>query len=477
MGGAEITDQSLLEAWVAQGGSATAVYVGAHGPQAWQGVTLAPVANAEAMRGAVLAARPDLIYSQIGTHALGLELARALGVPVMTCLHDMRPLCPAPVALVNCNRHCDYCPHHWAEAASLERSKALLRQFDLIYTPSQFMADLATQVLGRADVEVLYPTIHPPVLPEGARGMAIAMSTAERIKGAGLFLKIAEAMPEMTFLLAGRGDAAACGYDSRRHRNVQVTGMIAPSDFYGQSWLVLMPSQWAEPFGRMAPEAQAAGVLCMGSRVGGIPEAMGDGGLLVTDFLDPEAWVKAIRVLQADPDLQRIQRERGKHAWQRFEASKVEAQFVASVGKLVAGATKSSASPFVPEPAVPALYQVGKGMGRFFYGALGAACFASILVRAGAPWLLLLPPLACLWIALLVIWGFHGGPLLRAKTRDAGHTGRQLTRMAGLLLVGSPLLLLRGGTARTWGILALLILLSLAATQHRRDALRVRGGA
>ena len=44
----------------------------------------------------------------------------------------------------------------------------------------------------------------------------------------------------------------------------------------------------------VALEAQSCGIPVIASRRGGLPEAVGDGGLLVDDYLNVDAWVAAI---------------------------------------------------------------------------------------------------------------------------------------------------------------------------------------
>lgn len=325
IGGAEVTDQLLLEAWVARGGAALALFHDLGGETILRGVEIVPVPDPKAMHTRALAYRPDLIYAQVGTHALGLELAEILGVPVLTCLHDARPLCPDLQALATCGRNCPACPAYHRHPTHWGRT--LLRAFDKILVPSTFMAQLAGELLDRGDVEVLHPAVRQVVPEAGLPGAAIAMSTAEWVKGADLFLQIAERMPERSFLLAGRGHPELCGYDPIRHANVRVTGLIPPERFYGESWLVLMPSR--------VPEAQSAGRLFMGSRLGGIPEAVGEAGVLVEDRLDPDSWVQAIRALEQDPKRQAHLRERGREAWRRFEAGVQTERFCTEVHALL----------------------------------------------------------------------------------------------------------------------------------------------
>jgi glycosyltransferase involved in cell wall biosynthesis len=473
-GGAEITDQILLESWVGRGGQARAIYFGSSAEPNHRGVELSPVSNLIAMKEAALSYKPDLVYSQIGTHGVGLEIARKLGLPVMTYLHDARTLCPAPVQLGICNRQCDYCPFYWAEAAKLSRAKAILRQFDKILVPSRFLRDLATHVLGRADFAVLYPAVRPAIRTSEQSRLAISMSGAEPFKGAPLFLEIAARMPDMPFLLAGRGSPTTCGYDAKRHPNVKVAGMLPMEEFYSQSWLVLMPSQMAESFGRMAPEAQSAGVLFMGSRIGGIPEAAGTAGILVDDYGNVNAWVKAIRDLVGDPGLQQKMRCMGLDHWRQFEAVEISGRFCGMVEETIKEAVHRVDPPFIPVAGGTEPFRVAEWLRLLFYGFLVISSLASSLALCGVSKQINLVPSWVLVLILLVLWGVHAGPLLQMGARPARHSGQNLTTLSVIFVLLLPLGVFQYSRLVPWVALIGSIVLILASIRHRRSARRVK---
>ncbi len=70
---------------------------------------------------------------------------------------------------------------------------------------------------------------------------------------------------------------------------------------YGKCGVLLAPSVWEEAYGRVATEAQISGIPGkVASSRGGLPEAVGPGGIL----LDPEQpiadWAAAVRKLWQD---------------------------------------------------------------------------------------------------------------------------------------------------------------------------------
>jgi glycosyltransferase involved in cell wall biosynthesis len=99
---------------------------------------------------------------------------------------------------------------------------------------------------------------------------------------------------ELRALTAGLGLEGAVVFARPTH---------AMADVYAAADIVVNPARFAEPFGRVAPEALMAGRPVVASRVGAIPEVVRDGvdGLLVEPG-DPDALAAAVTRLAGDPD-------------------------------------------------------------------------------------------------------------------------------------------------------------------------------
>ena len=63
---------------------------------------------------------------------------------------------------------------------------------------------------------------------------------------------------------------------------------------YRNTQLLLVPSQWEEPFGRVVVEAQSSGIPCIARDVGGLREAVGDGGFLMPPSAGPSEWAEVV---------------------------------------------------------------------------------------------------------------------------------------------------------------------------------------
>lgn len=92
------------------------------------------------------------------------------------------------------------------------------------------------------------------------------------------------------------------------------------ADWFRAADLVTVPSR-SESFGLVALEALASGAPVLAADVGGLPGAVGPGGILVHGH-DPADWAHAIAGLLDDPDLRKQLSEAGiahaaAHGWER----------------------------------------------------------------------------------------------------------------------------------------------------------------
>jgi glycosyltransferase involved in cell wall biosynthesis len=69
---------------------------------------------------------------------------------------------------------------------------------------------------------------------------------------------------------------------------------------YRETRIVLVPSQAAEGWGRVVSEAQLSGIPVLASRIGGLPESVGPGGILVDPLADLDEWEQGLAQMWDD---------------------------------------------------------------------------------------------------------------------------------------------------------------------------------
>src|SRR5439155_43400 len=90
--------------------------------------------------------------------------------------------------------------------------------------------------------------------------------------------------------------------EARRLGNVELRPSTGdPAELYGDARVVLVPSTYPEAWGRVAGESQASGIPVLASRLGGLPEAVDGGGLLVDSDAGFDGWLRALALLWDDP--------------------------------------------------------------------------------------------------------------------------------------------------------------------------------
>ena len=153
--------------------------------------------------------------------------------------------------------------------------------------------------LAGVDATVIYPSIDlERCRAKERRASCITIVNPVASKGVATALAVARRMPEHRFLFvqAWPHIDAATVQEIGRLENAEFRRPVADiREIYGCTKLLLVPSIVPEGLPCVIREAQANAIPVVGSRLGGIPEAMGDGGLPVDDPLDVDAWIAAIR--------------------------------------------------------------------------------------------------------------------------------------------------------------------------------------
>jgi glycosyltransferase involved in cell wall biosynthesis len=158
----------------------------------------------------------------------------------------------------------------------------------------------------------------------GARTNSIGFCSRGKRKGGAIVAEIIRHMPEGSFIVVG----AHYSYLDASPANLTYLGHISEmKKFYGQIDLLLVPSLH-EDFGRVILEAAINGIPVIANRVGGIPEALGDSGILIDwdHTKEPpiaeiaEKYVREIRRVLGDDSVYQYYRQKAFERGKQYEA-------------------------------------------------------------------------------------------------------------------------------------------------------------
>jgi glycosyltransferase involved in cell wall biosynthesis len=110
---------------------------------------------------------------------------------------------------------------------------------------------------------------------------------------------------------------------------------------YRDTKLLLVPSRWPEAWGRVVSEAQLSGIPVLASLTGGLPEAVGPGGVLIDPAADLDHWERALAQIWDDSfEYERLAELARRHAGRpEFQPEAIIEQLLAVLGELAAART------------------------------------------------------------------------------------------------------------------------------------------
>lgn len=190
-----------------------------------------------------------------------------------------------------------------------------------------------SRVSGLTDVpvQVFYPPIHPSdyLVRESTVRPYITCINPIRLKGGDVLEEIIRNLPKERFLIVkGWYDPTEDGLDFRKYPNVLIMEkQFDMRGIYGSTKILLVPSLWDEPIPRVIMEAGVNGIPIIASKRGGVPEALGEGGILINNPLDIQTWISAITKLNTDISRYRQVSTAIKEQTKRFTIEKIGPRF------------------------------------------------------------------------------------------------------------------------------------------------------
>ncbi len=200
---------------------------------------------------------------------------------------------------------------------------------DLLYNPvdtTRFRPDPAQRMrvrgeLGFSDEAFVLGFVGPATEAKGAEFLA------------RVFDEMALVEPRLHALWVTSDGPSSEFFESLRPTTRSKHRFVGPCDdvasYYNAMDALAVPSQWPEPFGRVAIEAQAVGLPVLANRIGGLREALPEGAPLLTPG-DATAWRESMLDLARLPLEERLRIGKLGRAFviERFDMQTIAARFI-----------------------------------------------------------------------------------------------------------------------------------------------------
>lgn len=315
VGGAQITHQTYLK-FLARNGGHTCLYLDGSRTRVAPACTAVPqdyFRDTAELRAKIEAVRPDVIIGGFTLIHDVIKIGHALGIPVIGWMNSY-----------------EYCPPTDQEAAIWQLSHAhrypnaterafVLANADALVVNSHYLQQRFVAHTNHTP-RVIYPAFDLSSIqfpPAEHKPQYILGVCGYPHKGAKIFLELARRFPHESFLLAGA--IHADWYPLfQQQPNLTLTAFRPMRELLAMTRVCLIPSQWDEPFGRIAIEAAANHIPTLVSQRAGLGEIVGDGAQGVREYGSADAWEMALRDLIENASTQQANRAAGQKIAQRF---------------------------------------------------------------------------------------------------------------------------------------------------------------
>jgi glycosyltransferase involved in cell wall biosynthesis len=232
--------------------------------------------------------RPDLVHTETlpGWSCAAWTTIRRLGLPHVQMLHDYQFTCPMATRFrhnCNCQTTCSPC-----RPFALFR-RVFSRQVSHVIANSHYTRKLHRE-LGFFRAAKIFDVIYGPVAARASRPDSQSPTGTLRVgylgrlhptKGLDLLIDefLESKRPDAVLRIAGAGTEA---YDAELRakcagKPVELLGHTPAADFLPTIDVLVVPSLWNEPMGRVVIEAASHGVPVIAAARGGIPELVRTG--------------------------------------------------------------------------------------------------------------------------------------------------------------------------------------------------------
>jgi glycosyltransferase involved in cell wall biosynthesis len=169
---------------------------------------------------------------------------------------------------------------------------------------SRFTADRYRKTFS-VEPKVIHPLIDWKKYRTETTRENVTFINPHPLKGVDLAIAVARHCPEIPFSFVESwrlwpGERGALG-KLAEVPNIKLRAPVSDMrQIYGKCRILLTPSRWEEAYGRVVSEAQFSGIPVVASNRGGLPEAVGSGGILLDPDGPIDKWVSTVKRLWHD---------------------------------------------------------------------------------------------------------------------------------------------------------------------------------
>jgi glycosyltransferase involved in cell wall biosynthesis len=163
--------------------------------------------------------------------------------------------------------------------------RELYRHVDAVFTTSPFMTELYRKRIGLRSTPIITALMWSEIEAPTESRAFVTYVNPRLEKGAAVFVRLADMLgsrrPDIPVLVVQSSLSAGFlnsvpGIDFTKYPQIMASPPVPrPADYFALTRLLLVPSAWMEPFGRVAAEAMINGVPAVVGDRGSLPFAVG----------------------------------------------------------------------------------------------------------------------------------------------------------------------------------------------------------
>ncbi len=292
----------------------------------------------------------DIIHSNNrDTAVLTSEVGTKAGVPAITHIRDYWPICPKRDLhkkgdICTAPEKCWACMSKyygsWLKSPFYWKSyRDTLYRFDSVKDHSThfvYNSQYVRDRIGLRPGSVIYNPVDIKTSKDKTRsGKVLFIGNVTKRKG------IIELSRAMKFKELSKMELHVIGdgylFEGIKGRNIIKHGRLEYDqviEHLSNAEMLVVPSLWPEPFGRVAAEGMAAGLPVISSSCGGLKEVVGDAGI-VMDNISENRLKDAILKIHDDPNLRKELVKMGRERAKMFAPEKITDQIIKLYKKIL----------------------------------------------------------------------------------------------------------------------------------------------